>query len=111
MQNVLGWIWDDEYGDPCPEFPVPAVGDVLRVREDLNIRMSGVVDDMVKYAGREVVVKQLYQITGAGVSSVYIDVDNGAWNWFYYCFESPKLEELDPPEEEDFLRFIGAEAI
>lgn len=110
MQNVLGWAWDEESNEPYPEFPAPKVGDVLRVREDLSIYMPGVVSEMLKHAGKEVVVDRLHHVWHETdvIGSVAIDADNGVWNWFCYCFEPPVLEELDAPDDEDFLRFIGA---
>lgn len=106
MQNILGWAWNDRC-DPFPEYPVPEVNDVLRIREDLSLEMSGVVSSMLPFAGMEAVIERVDSYE-SGAMSVKVDVDNGVWNWFYYCFEAPVLEEFEDSDEDAFLRLIGA---
>lgn len=59
------------------------VGDIVKIREDLDkfykfgdINKFDIVDDMLKYSGKEATV------TGVN-NRLHLDIDNGKWSWQY----------------------------
>ena len=70
------------------QFAKLKIGDVVRIRRDLNYEMFAVTKSMVKYAG------MYARVTKVRYSAVDLDVDDGEWYWY-----REMLEEDNPFDE------------
>ena len=75
------------------------VGDKVKVREDLNENLSGVVDRMIEYKGQ---VSTITNITRDCDNDevYYIDLDenDGSWFWRDDNFEELVEEQIETPQ-------------
>lgn len=70
------------------QFAKLKIGDVVRIRRDLNYEMCAVTKGMVKYAG------MYARVTKIRYSCVDLDIDGACWHWY-----REMLEEDDPFDE------------
>ena len=97
------------------------VGDIVTVRADLSGELGGygsagdskpnncnAVPDMLKYAGKQVTIRSVYQ-TRLKNTRYRIAEDNGVWAWADEMFEEyiqTDREIAEPPSEEEIFAFL-----
>lgn len=82
-------MFDEKIKEMSPEqFAKLKIGDVVRIRRDLNCEMFAVTRGMVKYAG------MYARVTKVRALCVDLDVDGTCWYWY-----REMLEEDDPFDE------------
>lgn len=74
------------------------IGDVVKIREDLNDGMKYVNSDMVDYAGKEtiILVSHMY----GGVPTFELSIDKQQWQWTVDMFDLITSTVQQPQTEE-----------
>ncbi len=60
------------------------VGDIVTIKNDLEVDDNFVVDEMIEYRGMQATITELC------ADVYYLDIDDGFWLWSDDCFEEPK---------------------